>query len=177
MNNNNTNNNINNKKEKESNENNEKSGRKLTYRRSYKSSRSRELNLNDIESKNALLNKVNENKNSLNTNNKTALNNSSTNNDIGKRSHSISINQTEGDNNKNELSYRNKNKAKIIMISNSNTNNTNTYNSPKTTFKKKIVNIPFSKVTGINNKNYSAYTYEKVNVKQGNKFSLNKNKK
>ena len=121
---------------------------------------------------------MNENKNSLNTNNKTALNNSSTNNDIGKRSHSISINQTEGDNNnKNELSYRNKNKAKIIMISNSNTNNTNTYNSPKTTFKKKIVNIPFSKVTGINNKNYSAYTYEKVNVKQGNKFSLNKNKK
>ena len=173
------NNNINNKEEKEIKENNEKTDKKLSYKRSYKSSRARELNLNETETKKEILNKVSDKKNIIYINNKTSTNIPLSNNDIGKRSHSISTNKNEGDNtNKNELSYRNKNKGKIIVINNDNAINNANINTPKIAFKKKIVNIPFSKVTGINSKNYNAYTYEKANVKSGNKFSsLNKYKK
>ena len=101
----NNNNNNNNKEEKE---NNEKLERKMNYKRSYKSTRTRELNLDNNGSKKVLLTKMNDMKNNLNVNNKISSNNSTStsNNDINKRSHSISLNQNEEENNKID-SYRN----------------------------------------------------------------------
>ena len=48
----------------------------------------------------------------------------------------------------------------------------------KQPLKKKITNIPISKISGFaNNKNYNANTYEKTNFKVGNKiYNLSKNK-
>ena len=168
----NNNNNNNNKEEKE---NNEKLERKMNYKRSYKSTRTRELNLDNNGSKKVLLTKMNDMKNNLNVNNKISSNNltSTSNNDINKRSHSISLNQNEEENNKID-SYRNKYKVNKIIMVNSANNNV----SPRNTYKKKIANIPISKVSGLGNKTYNANTYEQGNIKAGYKnYVLNKNKK
>jgi hypothetical protein len=164
------NNDNNNKDEKE---NNEKLEKKMNYKRSYKSTRTRELNLDNNDSKKVLLTKMNQMKNTYNANNKIPSNNLSTNNDINKRSHSISVNQNEEENNKND-SIKNKYKVNSIIMMKGNINNT----SPKNTYKKKITNIPISKVSGLDNKNYNANTYEHTNLRTGYKnYNLNKNKK
>ena len=162
-----------NKEEKESLQ--QSNSKRLNYKRSYKSARTRELNLNDGDSKRVLLDKMNDLKtnNNINQNNKNSSNNNSySNNDISKRSHSLSGSQNDEENNMNE-GNKNKFRAKKIIMMN-NVNN----NSPKATFKKKITNIPISKISGFaNNKNYNANTYEKTNFKVGNKiYNLSKNK-
>ena len=116
---------------------------------------------------------MNQMKNTYNANNKIPSNNLSTNNDINKRSHSISVNQNEEENNKND-SIKNKYKVNSIIMMKGNINNT----SPKNTYKKKITSIPISKVSGLDNKNYNANTYEHTNLRTGYKnYNLNKNKK
>ena len=169
---NNTNNENNTKNNLNSKESSEISNTNLNNKRSFKITRSRELNLNDIKSKNILLTKINNYNNNLNNN---ATYNKTTNNDLSKRSHSLSEHQNEEkENNKNE-SIRNKyNSKKIIVVNSVNNNN----NSPNHALKnKKIGNIPISKINNFSGKNYNANTYEKANIKEGSKFYNNKNKK
>ena len=182
--NNNTNNNINNNTVATNLNNNEKKENpqqsnvyRLNNKRSYKSTRIRELNLNNDNNapKNYLINKIKDAKNelSLNTNITNPTYNSSTNNDSSKRSHSLSEHQSEEENSKKD-SNRNKYKTKKIIVMNSVNNNV----SPNQTSRKRITSIPVSKAIGFGNKNFSASTYEKVNYKAGNKSNVvNKNKK
>ena len=148
------------------NNSNNTSNTNLNNKRSFKITRSRELNLNDIKSKNILLTKMNNFNNNLNNNNSSI--NKTTNNDISKRSHSLSEHQNEEkDNTKQNESIRNKYNSKKIIVVNSN----NINNSPNHSLKnKKIGNIPISKINNLGGKNYSANTYEKANIKEGNKF-------
>ena len=180
--NNNTNNNTTNLNNNEKKENPQQSHTyRLNNKRSYKSTRIQGLNLNnDLNKdnnapKNYLINKMKEAKNelSLNTNITNPTYNSSTNNDSGKRSHSLSEHQSEEENGKKD-SNRNKYKTNKIIVMNSVNNEV----SPNQTLRKRITSIPVSKAIGLGNKNFSASTYEKVNYKAGNKLNvLNKNKK
>ena len=146
----------------------------LNNKRSFKISRSRELNLHDINSKNILLSKMNNYNNNLNNN---SINSKTVNNynDLSKRSHSLSEHQNEEkENNKNE-STRNKysNSKKIIVM-----NSVNNDNSPNHSAKnKKIANIPISKVKNFTGSTYNKTVYEKANNKEGNKTIIYKNKK
>ena len=175
-NNNNNNTNLNNNEKKENHPSSHAS--RLNNKRSYKSTRIRELNLNNDNNNspnNYIINKMKEVKNelSLNTNVTNPTYNSSTNNDTNKRSHSLSEHQSQDENDKKE-SNRNKNKAKKIIVMNSVNNDV----SPNQTLRKKITSIPISKVVGLGNKNFNVNTYEKVNYKAGNKLQiLNKIKK
>ena len=189
---NNTNNNNLNKKETNEKKENPEPSYKLNYKRSYKSTRIRELNLNNDNNsnnnnnintsnsnnnqRNYLLNKMSNVRNelSLNTNVTNPTYNSTTsNNDTSKRSHSLSEHQSEEENGKKE-SIRKKYSTKKVIVMNSTNNDV----SPNQTLRKKITSIPVSKVVGLGNKNFSANTYEKVNYKAGSKLhAINKNKK
>ena len=172
----NNNNNLNVNEPRENTEPSTKSN-KLSNKHSYKSTRIRQLNLNDNNAQKQLVNKMTEVKNTytVNTNIKNTSTNSSTNNDISKRSHSLSDHQN--DEEENMKGNRNKyNTQKIIMMNNANINN-----SPNQTMKiksNKLNSIPVSKVVGLGKKSYNANTYEKANIKAGPKFfNINKNKK
>ena len=189
---NNTNNNNLNKKETNEKKENPEPSYKLNYKRSYKSTRIRELNLNNDNNsnnnnnintsnsnnnqRNYLLNKMSNVRNelSLNTNVTNPTYNSTTsNNDTSKRSHSLSEHQSEEENGKKESIRKKYNTKKVIVM-----NSTNNDVSPNQTLRKKITSIPVSKVVGLGNKNFSANTYEKVNYKAGSKLhAINKNKK
>ena len=169
------NDNINIKEKKEEEENKDRIGQtnnlKLNYKKSYKSTRNKELNLEDNDSKKRLIKKVDDSKNTNKNINNNLNDNSTSNNNINKRAFSISESQKEENNND---GYKIKYQAnKVIMI-----NNTNNSTSPKGTFKRRFTKIPISKITGIGGKNYNLKTYENVNNKAGkNIYNLNKNKK
>ena len=173
----NNNNNLNVKEPKEKTEPSTKVN-KLSNKHSYKSTRIRQLNLNDNNAQKQLVNKMTEVNNTftVNTNIKNTSNNSSNNNDVNKKSHSLSDHQIEEEEENSKGSINKYNTQKIIMMKNANSNN-----SPNQTIKiksNKLNNIPVSKVVGLGNKNYNANTYEKVNYKAGSKFFIiNKNKK